>query len=274
VRDIPTVVTRGWNTAIPGDPEDVMLRRPDAVFSWGWFSDGLKQAALPVVSVTNILSKPAEEVDLARWRMIASLTGADEAFATLLSSYRRRMADAVAAAKRARLLAGGKAPSVMYLDVRKSGLIHTEAGNSFFATALAMAGGVNVAQRKNPGTINVEQLISWDPDIIILSCNGSDSFPSTLFDNLRFSTLSAVRSKKVYKAPCGTSRMQGFVETPLLIDWLSELFYPTEIPRTFRKTFSETYKAFFSYAVSDDEIDKALALKENEMSYGFSRFAR
>jgi iron complex transport system substrate-binding protein len=274
VTDIPVVVTRGWNTAVPGDPEDLILRRPDAVLSWGWFSDGLKQAALPVVSVTNILSKPAEEIDLARWRMIASLAGADERFTRILSRYRQRMADAIAAAERAKRLAGGKAPSVMYMDVRKSGLIHAETGSSFFATALTTAGGVNAAQRKQPGTINIEQLISWNPDIIVLSCNGSDSFPSTLFEDLRFSTLSAVRSGKVYKAPCGTSRMQGFVETPLLIDWLSELFYPEVMPKTFREKFSATYKEFFDYTVSNDEIDETLALNANASSNGFRRFAR
>jgi len=274
VSDVPTVVTRGWNTAIPGDPEDVMLRRPDAVISWGWFSDSLKQAALPVISVTNTLTRPAEEIDLARWRMIASLTAADSEFASLLSSYRRRMAEAVAAVEQAKLLAGGNAPSVMYLDVRKSGLIHAEAGSSFFATAIETAGGVNAAKQKRPGTINVEQLILWDPEIIILSCNGSDSFPSSLFNDVRFSTLRAVRNKRVYKAPCGTSRMEGFVEAPLLIDWLSELFYPAEMPRTFRNKLTETYKTFFNYDVSDDEVDETLAFRENAASRGFERFGR
>lgn len=274
VSDIPTIVTRGWNTAVPGDPEDVILRKSDAVFSWDWFSDGLRQAGLPVVAVTNTLSKPSEEVDLVRWQLVASVAGADETFTRILSSYHEQMADAAANVEHARFLTGGKSPSVMYLDVRKSGLIHAEAGNSFVATALASAGGVNAAKQERPGTINIEQLILWNPDILVLSCNGSDSFPSTLFGDLRFSALSAVRNKKVYKAPCGTSRMQGFVETPLLIDWLSELFYPDEMPKTFRKKISETYKAFFNYTLSDDEIDKTLALDENGLSFGFSRFAR
>lgn len=274
VVNIPTLVTRGWNTAIPGDPEDVIRRDPDAVFSWGWFADGLKSAAVPVVDIISDLNKPAEDVDIDRWRMIAAVAGADDKFERLLLSYRQRMAEAIAEASSARKQSGGKAPTALYLDVRKSGQVHAEAGKSFYATALAAAGATNAARRPRPGTINVEQLMIWDPKIIILSCNGSNSFPHALFDDEKFSMLTAVKEKRVYKAPCGTSRMEGLVEAPLLIDWLSELFYPDWLPRSFRSKFAATYREFYEYNISDAEIDSAVSMEENSSSLGFGRFKR
>jgi iron complex transport system substrate-binding protein len=274
VVDIPTLVTRGWNTAIPGDPEDVIRRHPDVVFSWGWFADGLKQAGLPVVDVVSNLNKPAEEVDIDRWRMISSVAGADNKFPHLLLSYRQRMKDATAKAHAARKYSAEGSPTALYLDVRKSGLIHAEAGKSFYAMALTAAGATNAAQQPRPGTINIEQLMVWDPQTIILSCYGNNSFPRTLFDDERFSTLTAVKEKRVYKAPCGVSRMEGLVEAPLFIDWLSEIFYPDQRPKSFRSKFAATYREFYGYEISDAEIDKTIWLNENSSSSGFDRFAR
>src|SRR5262245_41315474 len=51
VANIPPMVTIPKGTTFPTDPEQVMLREPDAVFVWPGMGNTLKKAGLPVVDI-------------------------------------------------------------------------------------------------------------------------------------------------------------------------------------------------------------------------------
>ncbi len=64
------------------------------------------------------------------------------------------------------------------------------------------------------------------------------------------------------------------MDEPLLQLWMAELLYPNELSETLREQFKATYQEIYHYAISDDDIDKAVFLKENISSAGYERFVR
>lgn len=85
--------------------------------------------------------------------------------------------------------------------------LSTYADNTFLGDCIKAAGCVNAAgeisglDEKEGGqvAISMEQVLSWDPDIIVID-NGS---PDDLLNDPSWSRLKAVQNKKVYRMPTG-----------------------------------------------------------------------
>ena len=88
-----------------------------------------------------------------------------------------------------------------------------------------------------------------------------------------FQSLRAVRERRAYRLPLHTY-MNEPVEDRMLLTWMAEVFYPDVMPRRVREGYKETYQEVYHYAISDDEIDKAIYLDENRLSAGYDRFLR
>jgi iron complex transport system substrate-binding protein len=88
-----------------------------------------------------------------------------------------------------------------------------------------------------------------------------------------YRSLRAVKDRRVYTAPM-FSLSDLFLEEPLLLDWLAEIFYPDAAPPQLRAKYKQAFLELFQYQLSDDEIDRAIYVKENLQSQGYERFAR
>jgi len=119
----------------------------------------------------------------------------------------------------------------------------------------------------------LEQLIALDPDAILLIDPGDHSAPAKLYERPEMNAVRAVRMRRVYRIP-DQPLFSTPVMDPLLIRWMAELFYPDAMTKELRDAYRSTYREVLHYALSDDEIDDALFLKENEASSGYGRFAR
>jgi iron complex transport system substrate-binding protein len=140
---------------------------------------------------------------------------------------------------------------------------------------LELAGGQNVTRDfKFTGWGDVEQLLLADPGIILFGFYPDDhTTMRQITDRPEFRPLRAVREGRIYRLPADTF-MNEPVEDPLLLMWMAEVFYPDIMPRRLREEYKETYREVYHYAISDDEIDKAIYLEENRLSAGYDRFAR
>lgn len=70
---------------------------------------------------------------------------------------------------------------------------------------IEMAGGVNVAgsiSSKAKTAVDPEQLLVWDPDVIVI-VSGSSYGPEAFYENEQYASLSAVRGGKIYCMPEG-----------------------------------------------------------------------
>ncbi len=103
-------------------------------------------------------------------------------------------------------------------------IYHAMTGTTFEHAQVVLAGGVNVAGELttwNP-EITPEQLLVWDPEVVVLLNGGS---VSDVLNDKRLAGLSAVKSKRVYALP----EAGWDYSTPralFCIEWLASKLYP------------------------------------------------
>ncbi len=108
-------------------------------------------------------------------------------------------------------------------------------GAQFFGQWWADAiGAVNVGnelQTDNSVTVNMEQVYSWNPDLIFIT-NFTTAGPVDLYQNTvggyDWSVVDAVQNNRVYKMPLGMYRSYTpGVDTPVTLIWMAQAAYPT-----------------------------------------------
>ena len=65
----------------------------------------------------------------------------------------------------------------------------------------------------------------------------------------------------------------GLVSWPLLARWLAELLHP-DLPATLRDDMRATYLRWTGYAMTDADLDEALAVTDNRGAANAARFER
>ena len=148
-------------------------------------------------------------------------------------------------------------PKVIYLSV--SGETSVWGRNMPQNEAIKIAGGINIAEKDIDGykEISIEQILKWDPDIIIVEGNISQS---KIIKNSAWSQLRAVKNNNVITSPSGVfSWARLGSESAIQLSWLSKTLYKDKFKDL--DIYKETryfYKTFFGYDLQDDEILKIL----------------
>lgn len=106
---------------------------------------------------------------------------------------------------------------------------------------------------------NLEQIYTWDPDLIICNESGIDDF---ILSEPKWQGLRAVKVKQVYQVPIGVSRWghPSSTETPLGILWLTKLLYPEAFKELdLKEELTEYYQTFYDYTLSEDMYEKIIS---------------
>jgi iron complex transport system substrate-binding protein len=159
---------------------------------------------------------------------------------------------------RGRLLVrpANKRPHVYY--GRGASGLETALPGSSSGAALDEAGAINVANGLGRGIrvlVTPEQLLAWDPEIIIAEQRG---FYNALQRDRGWRRLSAVRNKRVYLEP---SNPFGWIDDPPGVNrliglyWLSALFYPDETQEDLRTTTCDFYDKFYGEKLTNAQIE-------------------
>lgn len=106
-------------------------------------------------------------------------------------------------------------------------------------------------------TVSTEQLMLWDPDIILVS-----TLPSVapILDDPRLRGLKAVREKRVFMIPEGQFYWSHFsTESFLCVLYLAKLFHPQLFPDLdLKRELQDYYARFYHYQLTDDEAQRIL----------------
>ncbi|MGP0082663.1 MAG: hypothetical protein ACLP0B_03400, partial [Steroidobacteraceae bacterium] len=121
------------------------------------------------------------------------------------------------------------------------------------------------------GPVNLEQILVFNPDLIVINAPITLSKSSEFYEQPRWQVISAVRDRRVYVMPIHL-RDNFAIDDPLLLAWMMEIFHPAKMPHLTRDVYRATYQDAFHYTLSDEEIDQALRIEENNRSYGYDRF--
>lgn len=142
----------------------------------------------------------------------------------------------------------------------------TDKPRTLSADWIKYAGAVNVAatdlssptDSDNKFFVNVEQILLWDPDVIIVNENGA---VDEIMHDPQWASVRAVKQGKVYQMPVGISRWghPGSIETPLAILWTAKLLYPDRFSDVNMAVETrQFYKDYFNLELTDDNLAMVL----------------
>lgn len=251
--------------------ETILTLKPDVVVQWSNQGAGLIQpmenVGLAVMGVTYGLQD-----DVNRWfKMFAAALGKPERALEMIARNDAQLNEIEAIASKAT----GKPPSVLYFLRFDGGfkVANTGSYNDFY---IKLVGATNAAQglesKENFVGVDVEQVLSWDPDIVLLG-NFDAAMPGDVYRNKVWKDISAVRSRRVYKVPLGGYRWDPpSHESPLMWRWLSKIAFPDVESASLRRQVVSDYEFFYGATVTDVQIDKVLWTDANGDSANYGQF--
>ncbi|HWQ73444.1 MAG TPA: ABC transporter substrate-binding protein [Desulfitobacteriaceae bacterium] len=142
-----------------------------------------------------------------------------------------------------------------------NGTISTTPKEDINTSYIEAAGGVNVcADTYTSGspTVNIEQVLKWDPDVIIASSRAV--YESIIAQDSIWKDLWAVKSKSVYLNPKGVYLWSvRSAEGALQPLWLIKVLHP-ELCKDLdlKEKVREFYKTYYYYDVTEADLDEIL----------------
>ncbi|MCY1238543.1 hypothetical protein D9M72_512850 [compost metagenome] len=111
-------------------------------------------------------------------------------------------------------------------------------------------------------TVDFEQLLVWNPEIIIIPAYADDLNPKDFFDNPVLASLKAVKDKRVYKQPV-FARTPDAPEIFLTSEWLAAIAHGADFAPEFKTQIGDTYKLIYGAALSDEQVKSILETERN-----------
>jgi iron complex transport system substrate-binding protein len=232
--------------------EFIVSLKPDVVFSTIDYSGPLQKAGVPVVSVYTKYN-PFFEASLYPMNEIIGKIMDKEKEAEELSLFVKETFDRVSEVTSQ--IPEEEKPKVYFASRGVSGsswskitrtIIHYE--------PLEIAGGINVADGSipDPGTSTVdvskEQIIAWNPDIILIACSG----PATggrerVLSDPDLQMVNAVKNERVYYCIYPYANGLAHARNLVQVMYLAKLFHPEKFKDLdVEEEGNEIFKAFLS----------------------------
>jgi len=121
--------------------------------------------------------------------------------------------------------------------------------------------GTSLRGKGDKSFADIEQILIWNPDVIIVNEDGVDQ---KILTDKKWSPIKAVQNNKVFSIPVGISRWghPGGLETPLAILWTAKTVYPDLFQDIdLKKEIFIFYKTFFNLELDEVMINKILGNK-------------
>jgi iron complex transport system substrate-binding protein len=139
--------------------------------------------------------------------------------------------------------------------------LETGLEGSINVETIEFLGAHNVAAERRGGlaTVSVEQVLAWNPEVIITI---EPAFATTVKTDPVWAPIKAVQTARIYLSP----RLPfGWVDFPPSVNrliglwWLAKAFYPDKFPEDLRTLTREFYRRFYHMTPSDEQIDNVLS---------------
>jgi len=120
-------------------------------------------------------------------------------------------------------------------------------------------------------TIDAEQLLVWNPQIIVIPAYATDLKPADIYGNAKFASIDAVKNKRVYKFP-QFNKSPDSAEIYLSDEWLARVAHPDLFPdkKAFKTTIKDAYKLIYQKDITEDQVKSILELDQNKDSTGYN----
>lgn len=270
-------VVGGWYGSQDGSYEEFIASEPDIVIeSIDESGDGnlatvnerqQKFGSIPVVAVNDTTN--VEKVD-SSITFMGEIIGAQDK-AKQLTDFNDKYVNMVH--DRASKLSDSDRKTVYYAQGDDG--LQTSPSHSTHGQLIDLVGGKNVADSASQGNttsgiqVSIEQVISWNPDIIITN---DQEFYDHVYSDPNWASINAVKNKEVYVSP--QSPFKWFdrpVGANMIIGvpWTAKIIYPDDYKDIdMVSATKEFYSNFYHFDLSDDDAKQMLldsGLKESNL---------
>jgi len=237
--------------------EAILAQKPDAVIQWN--HDEKLIEPLERVGLTVVGWQCCTEQDRLDYiRLTGYMSGRNDRAQAMLqaqSDTLKALGDKVAKLDKSAL------PSVLHID-KVADQIQVIANGS---QDLSLSGVTNPAADGTGEwwrTVDFEQLLVWNPDIIVIPAYAADLNPKDFFDNPILAGLKAVKEKRVYKQPV-FARTPDAPEIFLTSEWLAAVAHGTEYAPDFKKQILDTYALIYGAKLTEAQLKSVLESENN-----------
>lgn len=145
----------------------------------------------------------------------------------------------------------------------KEGL-NTEPSGSARTELIKICGGINVAavghdNRRGMSEVSIEQVISWNPDVIIIGRASQENLRMEILGHPRWNDIAAVQDKRVYTRP--DNPFSWFDGPPgpnqiIGIYWTAKILYPDLFrDLDLKEKVREFYSKFYHFELDDRRLN-------------------
>ena len=241
--------------------ESVMVANPQVIIDIGEVKPGIADDMLGLEERTGIPTVFIH-MDLntitAAYETLGGITGETDQARKVIDYIEKTMSETE---ERTRRIPEAERVRVYYgdgdgLNAMVSGTVHTD--------VIDIAGGVNVAEveetmRGGEAIISLEQLMLWNPDVILFT-------PDSIYDEAaslpEWREIRAIKSGRIYEVPGLPYNWMGrpaSVNRILGIRWLSNLLYPDLFMYDMANEAREFCKLFYHCDLTNEQIAGLLA---------------
>ena len=232
--------------------EDIVARNPDLVLTnptkHGDLADRLIDLGIPAIQYVAESPQAMKEAMLLTGQALGEDTAnRAQEFAAY---YDRTMAKIASATKG---MPKTERPRVYFCG---SSPLRAASGDMYQSLMVDAAGGESVTAGLYGywNDVNIEQVLVWNPDVIIITSYGG-LMPQQILDDPDWQSIPAVRNGRVYKLPALAAAWDTPVPDSLLgIMWLADMLYPNEINIDLASECRAFYNRFYGYTLSDEEV--------------------
>jgi iron complex transport system substrate-binding protein len=132
-------------------------------------------------------------------------------------------------------------------------------GSITVETIELLAQNVAGETRGGLGTVSIEQVLVWNPDVIVTI---DQDFAAKVYDDPAWAPIEAVRRRRVHlspKLPFGWVDFPPSVNRLIGLWWLAKILYADLFPEDLRALTRAFYDKFYHVNVTDVQIDRVLA---------------
>ncbi len=232
--------------------EEIISIQPDIVFVAAHSIKGNEQLEnLGLVTYEMATAKADVESLKTEFLNVGKILGTEAKAQKLVDFWNDRMARLEAAL--------AKVPENERKKVFRASKNITTANHTVWAgNWIRTAGGVTDTEDGITGDVSVEQLMGWNPDIIIVS-SGTDI--DAILKDERIQGITAVKNGAVYSSPQGAMGWDvPSPEVPLGFMWFAKVLYPEYMAEfDIEAETREFYKTFYEYELMDEDYSAMMA---------------
>lgn len=267
---IPSNIT-GEGFSFAPNVEELLALEPDLVFQWGHLNDDIIDPLLNA-GLNVALIKIGQEAFTRQWlQIMGAVTGRSDK-AQAMIDWREEVAAELKAATAG--IAEDDRPRTLYFMNYLSSL-RVAGGPSYNHFYIDLAGGENVAADVGMFVdVGIEQIIAWDPEVILLNGFEPNLSPQDVYDNELLADVSAVKNRRVYKMPLGGYRWDPpNQESPLTWLWLSMVLHPDKFDWDLSDRINTNYEFIYGQGVTPEDVRNILRFDMNADAANYDIFS-